>query len=104
MLLTKLFLRIYLVNLIYHVEKARKSWYQLDRILGREGADTRTSGHFYITFVQAILLFRLEIWVVTPHIKRLLGYFHHRVDRGISGKMSRRRAEERWEYPLWGAQ
>ena len=104
LLLTKLFLRIYLVRLTYHVEKSRKSWYQLDRVWEREGADTRTSGYFYITVVQAILLFRLEIWVVTPRIKRLLGYFHHRVARGISGKMSRQRAEGRWEYPLWGTQ
>ena len=104
LLLTKLFLHIYLVKLTCHVEKDRKSWYQLDRILGQEGADTRTSGHFYITVIQAILLFGLEIWVVTLRIKRLLGGFHHRVARGISGKIPRRWAEGRWEYPLWGTQ
>ena len=97
LLLNKLFLRVYLVKLIYHVEKARKSWYQLDRILGREGADTRTSGRFYIAIVQAVFLFGLETWVVTPRIKRLLGCFHHRVARRLSGDFTRKQTDRMWE-------
>ena len=75
----KLFLHIYIVKLTYYVEKVRKSSSQLNRILGRDGADTRASGHFYVTVVQAIQLFGLETWLVTTHIKRILGGFHYRV-------------------------
>ena len=45
----------------------------MDRILGREGVDTRTLGHFYVMAVQAILLFGSETWVATLQIKRLWG-------------------------------
>ena len=62
-------------------------------ILGRDGADTWTLGCFYVTVVQAILLFRSQTWVLTLHIKRILGGFHHRVARRISGKMPHRRVE-----------
>ena len=31
--------------------KARKSWYHLDRILGRKGTDNQTSGRFYVALV-----------------------------------------------------
>ena len=71
---------------IAHLQKARKSWARLSRILGRDGADTRTSGRFYLAIVQAVLRFGAETWVLTPRIGRLLGVFHHRVARRISGK------------------
>ena len=59
---------------------------------------------FYIAVVQVILLFGLETWVVTLHIKRLWGGFHHRVARRISGNMPWWRTEGTWKYsPLVGA-
>ena len=61
--------------------------------------DNRTLGHFFVTVVQAILLFGSDMWVATPHIKRILGGFHHRVARWISGKIPRRREEGVGEYP-----
>ena len=74
-----------------------KIWYYLDRILGREGADTQMSGSFNVAVIQAILLFRLEMWEVTPCIKGMLGGSHNRVERRISGKMSRRQADGTWD-------
>ena len=79
--------------------RSRKIWSCLDRILGREGVGTRKSGHFYVAVVQAIILFRLEMLEVTPCIKRILGGFHNRVERRISGNIPRRQAEGKWEYP-----
>ena len=80
----------YWPEVIVNLQKARNIWSQLDQILGREGADTRTLGNFLVTVVQAILLFRLETWVVTHHIKWILGGLHSRVALRISGKMPRR--------------
>ena len=39
---------------------------QLTRVLGREGAGPRVSGIFFEEFVQAVLIFGLETWVLTP--------------------------------------
>ena len=47
------------------LEKARKRWGQLYRILSREGADPKVSGKFYKTVVQAVLMFEAETWVLT---------------------------------------
>ena len=70
-------------EIITNLQKARNIWARLSIILGREGADTRVSVRFYLTIVQADLLFSTETWVVTPHIGWLLGGFHHRVTRRI---------------------
>ena len=52
------------------LQKVRKIWSFMDIILGREVVDTWTSGIFNVTVVQDTLLFRLNRWVATPHIKR----------------------------------
>ena len=56
---------------IDNIWKARKSWFCLAWILGREGADTQTMGRFYVLAIQAILLFGSETWVMNPDIKPL---------------------------------
>ena len=50
--------------------KERKSWAQLAKILRREDSNPRGSGMFFKAVVQAVLLFRLETWVLTPHMER----------------------------------
>ena len=89
-------------SVIANLQKARKIWSRLDQILGREGAYTSTSGHLYVATVHVVLLFELETWVVTPHIKHLLGGFHHRVARRISGNFSQRWADGMWDHPPLG--
>ena len=58
---------------IVNLRKDRKISFRLARILGQEGTDTRTSGRFYVVVVQAILLFRSNMWVATPRIKLIWG-------------------------------
>ena len=38
----------------------------MSRILSREGAKPRVFGFFFKAVVQAVLIFGLETWVVTP--------------------------------------
>ena len=38
-------------EVITNIQKVRKIWDRLSRILGREGADTRVSGRFHLTIV-----------------------------------------------------
>ena len=47
---------------------ARGKWGRLENILGREGADRRTVGRFYVALLQAVLLFRYKTWVLTPPV------------------------------------
>ena len=83
-------------EVIVNLHKAHKSWSCLSRILGREGADPITSGHFYLAVVQAVLLVGVEMLVVTPHIERLLVIFHNLVVRRLMGIEPRRRTDGRW--------
>ena len=40
-----------------NLQRARKSWEQLLRILSREGADPKVSGHFFKVVTQEVLFF-----------------------------------------------
>ena len=51
---------------IVNLKEARRSWYHLSGILGREGDNLKISVRFYQAIVQDILIFGLEMWVVTP--------------------------------------
>ena len=64
---------------LFKLGDSRKSWGQLSRILSREGADPKLSGHFYKAVAQAVLLFGAEMWVLTPRMEQSLNSFQHRV-------------------------
>ena len=73
-------------EVVGNLRKVRKSWSQMARILGQEGASPRVSGMFFKAVVQVVLLFKLETWVLTPRMGRALGSFQHRVARQIMGR------------------
>ena len=76
----------------------------MTRILVLEGAYPRILGLFFKEFIQAVLLFGSETWVLIPHMERALGRFQHRVAQRITGSNPRRMGEGRWEYnPLAAA-
>ena len=81
------------------LRKYHKSWARLTRILDREGADPRISGMSFNAAVQAMLLFGLEMWVLTPHMEWSLGSFQHRVVRQITGSQPRRLGGRGRAYP-----
>ena len=60
-------------------QKARNSWGRLSRIFSLEGADPKVSGHLFKAVTQSVLLFRAEMWVLTPRMERGLSSFQHRV-------------------------
>ena len=63
-----------------NLQKARRSWSHMSRIMGQEGIDAHTLGHVYQFIVNDILLFGLETGVMTPHIGRVLEVFRHHVE------------------------
>ena len=74
------------------VHNLRRAWQKLPRlkyVLGREGADDRTSGMFYLAVVKSVLLYGFQAWVMYQSIGRTLGLFHHRVGYGLTGRQLR---------------
>ena len=69
----------YWLAVVGKIGKVRNSWGKLSRILIREGADPKVSGHFYKAVAHAVLLFGAETWVITPWMERSLDRFQHRV-------------------------
>jgi hypothetical protein len=83
-----------------NVQKARKRWAMVSRVLSREGASPRVSGKFYQAVVQSVLLYGSETWNMGSSMLAMLKGFHHRIARRLSGRMPRYLQEEdRWEYP-----
>ena len=80
--------------------RARNNWAQLTRALIREGADARTSGQIYLAMVQSVLLYGSETWVLKPRMQRVLGRFHHRVARRLTGRKHQKGRDGGWVYPL----
>ena len=81
---------------LFNLQRARKSWGRLSHILSREGADSKVSGHFFKAVTQEVLLFREEMWVLTPRMERSLSSFQHRVARRLTGRQTMRRGYGRW--------
>ena len=46
------------------------------------------------------MLYGLETCVVTPHIGRILGGFHHRVSHRLTGRKPHQGRDNVWLYPL----
>ena len=69
----------------WNLWRAQEKWGQLTKILGREGADKRMTGWFYVAVEQAVLLFEFETWFLTPWFEKSLTGFHHRLPRRMAG-------------------
>ena len=86
-----------------NLRRARVNWVQLVNILGREVADRRTAGIFYVAVVQEVLLFGSDMWVMTPRLEKALGGFRHRSVRQMVGMFPKRQQGVIWVYPPIGA-
>ena len=59
-----------------NLHNARKIWMRLSTIFRREGVNPRVSRKFFKAVVQAVLLFGLEMWVMTPRMGRAIVGFN----------------------------
>ena len=64
---------------------------------GGGGGYSRTTGLLYILVMQSV--HGLETWVMYPRIGILLGGFHHRLVRRLTGRKPRNRTDGTWVYP-----
>ena len=74
-------------------------WNCIAKILKDEGATPKVMGKFYITIVQAVLLYGAESWVIKKRDYIALRSFHRRAVRYMSGKHIRKHEYDEWEYP-----
>ena len=81
------------------ISRARAKWNSIASVLKQEGANPPTMVIFYITVVQAVLLYGAESWVVTETNLRKLRAFHHRAVRYMTGCHIRKLGDGQWEYP-----
>lgn len=81
------------------LKRARQRWARLARILKREGANARCMAVFYLTIVQAVLLYGADSWTLSRRDIRALESFHKRAVRHITGCHIRRDANGVWSYP-----
>ena len=82
--------------MLSNLQRERKKWAQMTRVFIREGAYAWISGRIYLTVVQSDMLYGLETCVMTPGIQKVLGKFHHRVTRRLTGRQPWRR-----RYGIW---
>ena len=82
-----------------NIKNARKRWNCIGKILKAEGASAKCMAKFYITIVQAVLLYGADSWVVSKRDLERLRSFHHRAVRYITGRHIRKKGEDHWEYP-----
>ena len=58
----------------------------MTQVLSREGTDAQTLGQIYLAVVESDMIYGSETWVMTPRIGRILGGFHHRLARKLTGR------------------
>ena len=65
----------------------------------KTGATVRDCRIMYKAVAQSLLLYGSGSWVVTGEMLNVLGGFHHRAARHITGMMATCGADGEWEYP-----
>ena len=56
-------------------------------------------GRICVAVVQGVVLYKLETWVMTPRILRVLGGFHHSVAHRLTGRQTWRGRDGGWVDP-----
>ena len=63
------------------------------------GETVQTRGMLYNAFVQLVLVYGSNIWVVMGAVLKVLGGFHHRVAIIITGITAQCTTSREWEWP-----
>ena len=77
-------------GVIHNLRRVWQKWAWLYRVLISQGTDAQTSGRIYVTAVHSVMLYGLDMWVITLCIGRVWEGFCHRVDRRLTGRQPRR--------------
>ena len=81
---------------IWNLRRMRQKRARLSQVIGWEEEDAQMSGMLYTAVFQAVLLYRLESWVMPPRIGKALGIFHHHVMRRLTGRTPNWGGDRTW--------
>ena len=73
-----------------NLKNAKKQWNSIAKILKQEGANSKCMAKFYITVVQAVLLYGAESWTISQRNERILVSFHRRAVRYLTNSHIRK--------------
>ena len=82
-----------------NLKKARGQWNKIAKILKREEASAKCMAKFYITVIQAVLLYGADTWTVSKHDYNKLQSFHKRVTRYLTNLHIQKVRNDEWIYP-----
>ena len=82
-----------------NLKRARKQWNCIARILKQEGANAQCMAKFYLTVVQAVLLYGADSWTISQRNERKLVSFHRRAVRYLTNTHIRKLDNGKWVHP-----
>ena len=85
-------------EVVHKFLQSPQKWARLSMVLIREGAHAWKLGIIYVAVVQVIFLYGLDTWVMTLHIRRVLGRFHRKVVCRLTGRQTIRGQDGGWVY------
>ena len=88
------------IEVLRNLQREQEKWGWLEKILGREGADRRTVGRFYVAVVHTVLLFGSKMWVLTSLLEKAPKGFHHRLVQQMVRMGPEIQHDGTWVYPL----
>ena len=86
-------------DLYQNIRKARRRWGVVAKVVTKTGAMVQVWALFYKAFVQTVLLYGSDRWLVTGFMLKVIEGFHHWAARMIAGKKDRRTTGGEWECP-----
>ena len=78
------------------VRKAQQRWGIVTKVMWNTGAPIKSRSVMYKVVVQAVLLYRSEIWLIMDNMVTVLESFHNRTARCIVGVMLWRGDGGKW--------
>ena len=82
-----------------NLKKARGQWNSIANILKQEGASAKCMAKFYITVVQAVLLYGADSWTISQKNEKKLVSFHHRAVRFLTNSHICKLDNGNWVHP-----
>ena len=81
------------------LQRAISCWNGINKILIQQNISMRDRKIFFITIVQAVLLYGSESWTLSTKNISKLAAFHHRVARQLTGKQITKHRDGTWTFP-----
>jgi hypothetical protein len=82
-----------------NLRKARGGWAWVSCVLRAENASPQRSGVFYKATMQAVLLYRSEMWSLSPSSVKHLEGFHICATWQMTGNRPKQNVDGSWTYP-----